>query len=72
MLHNEMKILLIFILLFLIGCGTLQEKNIYEKFYIKTCNCFRKAEYFGLKDKISKQEYHILPLNLQNCYVEEE
>ena len=71
------KISLILIFLLLTGCDTLQKKtsgDFFEKSYYKIRNsdCYRLPEFYGLKEKIKKLEYRVLPHYLQDCYEEKE
>jgi hypothetical protein len=66
-------IFLIFIF-FLAGCASVESvrRNFPDSFYIKKDNLMfyqpKGAEFYDLKNQISKQEYRRLPSYLQDCY----
>lgn len=73
-MYTVKKLLLVVILLALMGCETSQgykSFSISKEHYTRimsSYSCSKLPEFYGLKEKISKQEYRLLPLHLQNCY----
>lgn len=67
------KALWIFFIIFLAGCASVGDRSInFNSYYAKKDNLIfyqpKGAEFYDLKDKISKQEYRRLPSYLQDCY----
>ena len=65
------KLLCLFFLIFMAGCVSVGHRS-FDTFYVKKSNLIfyqpKGAEFYDLKDKISKQEYRRLPSYLQDCY----
>jgi len=71
-----MKITLLVMVLFLCGCSTMQNiktRDRESEYYIKKEFIPLGCSYcLEMKDRISKWEYRIMSLQIQNCYKEEE
>jgi len=68
------ELLCLFFLIFIAGCASVGNCS-FSSYYIKKDNLMfyqpKGAEFYDLKDKISKQEYRRLPSYLQDCYENE-
>lgn len=78
-MHNIKRIFLYVLIIFLLtGCSSINtnikdEQDFFNQFYIKVKDSmfFSVPEYYALKNRITRQEYRILPNYLQYYYEKE-